>query len=76
MSYLLLHTVLCIQLRLNNSSSLCISGNESRITDVASGKGIKGEMRKALVMPGRKFGEDAMTFQVTLKPHSFKAFKF
>nr|WP_319999520.1 hypothetical protein [uncultured Draconibacterium sp.] len=56
--------------------NVVLSGNESRITDVASGKTIKGEMRKALVMRRRKFGEDVMTFQITLKPHSFNAFKF
>jgi len=53
-----------------------LNGNEGKITDVATGKTIKGEMRKALVMRGRKFGEDAMTFQISLKPHSFEAFKF
>ena len=53
-----------------------LNGKESKITGVASEETIQGEMRKAPVMRGRKLGEDAMVFQVTLKPHSFKAFKF
>lgn len=49
---------------------------ERKITNVATGKTIQGQMRKAMVRRGRKIGEDSMTFEVTLKPHSFKAFKF
>lgn len=46
------------------------------ITDVATGGKIVGNLRKAPEFRNRKYGKDVTVFEVELKPHSFKAFKF
>lgn len=46
------------------------------LTDEASGEKWNGKLREAPVYRNRKYGKDAMVFEVTLKPHSFKAFRF
>ena len=46
------------------------------ITDVASGEEIEGILREAPVFRNRKMGEDITVFEVTIKPHSFRAFTF
>ncbi|MGM0619720.1 MAG: hypothetical protein ACQETJ_01625 [Bacteroidota bacterium] len=48
----------------------------AEIIDIASGEKIKGTMREAPVFRNRKMGEDAMVFEVKIKPHSFRAFTF
>lgn len=47
-----------------------------QITEVLSGRVIKGTDRLAPAFMNRKFGSDASVFEITLNPHSFKAFKF
>ncbi|HER08996.1 MAG TPA: hypothetical protein ENO20_08820 [Bacteroides sp.] len=47
-----------------------------RITDVSTGEVIMGELREAPSYRGRKLGRDSCVFEITLKPHSFKAFQF
>jgi hypothetical protein len=45
-----------------------------QITDVLTGEIIPGNFREAPAFRNRKFGKDANTFEVSIKPHSFKAF--
>jgi hypothetical protein len=47
-----------------------------QITNVATGEIITGVERSAPTFRNRKFGKDAVVFEVTLKPHSFKGFTF
>jgi hypothetical protein len=47
-----------------------------QITDAATGEIITGVERPAPVFRNRKFGKDAIVFEVTLKAHSFKGFTF
>ena len=47
-----------------------------QITNVATGETTTGTVRMAPSFRNRKFGKDAAVFEVTLKPHSFKGFRF
>ncbi|HPF52238.1 MAG TPA: hypothetical protein PK335_11720 [Draconibacterium sp.] len=47
-----------------------------QMTEIPSGEVIKGTDRLAPSFMNRKFGTDASVFEVTIKPHSFRAFKF
>lgn len=47
-----------------------------QITEIPSGGVIKGTDRLAPSFMNRKFGTDSSVFEVTLKPHSFRTFKF
>jgi hypothetical protein len=47
-----------------------------QITDAATGDIIIGVERPAPVFRTRKFGKDAVAFEVTMKPHSFIGFTF
>jgi hypothetical protein len=44
------------------------------ITEIQSDQVIEGTERKAPEFGGRKFGKDARVFELTIKPHSFRAF--
>jgi len=48
----------------------------NRITRVATGEVFPGEFREAPSFRSRKLGEDSYLFEISLKPHSFKAFTF
>lgn len=48
----------------------------TEIIDVASSEKINGTFREAPIFRNRKMGEDAMVFEVTIQPHSFRAFTF
>ena len=48
----------------------------NRITDVAAGEVIPGTFREAPSFRNRKLGEDSYLFEITLKPHSFRAFSY
>jgi len=50
--------------------------NVKQITNVVTGETTKGIVRMAPAFRNRKFGKDASIFEVTLKPHSFKGFRF
>jgi hypothetical protein len=56
--------------------SVLVDKTAVEITDVASGEEIEGTIREAPVFRNRKMGEDAMVFEVKIKPHSFRAFTF
>jgi hypothetical protein len=52
-----------------------VLGQETEgISDVVTGDEIPCEFREAPVFRNRKIGEDARTFEVTIKPHSFRVF--
>jgi hypothetical protein len=54
-----------------------ILGEEgNRLVDVIDGNPVEGEFREAPEFRGRKMGKDAFVYEVTLKPHSFRAFKY
>jgi len=44
------------------------------VTDVMTGKAIRGEQRIAPEFMGRKFGKDATVLELEIPPHSFRAF--
>lgn len=48
----------------------------TQITEVPSGESLPGTLREAPVFRNRKFGEDATSFDLELKPHSFRAFRY
>lgn len=47
-----------------------------QITEVPGGEALKGTDRLAPSFMNRKMGTDASVFEVTVKPHSFRAFRF
>lgn len=58
------------------SIKILLDKNSDEITNIETGNKTKGTLREALTFRNRKFGKDFMVFDVTLKPHSFKAFSF
>ena len=48
----------------------------TQITNVGTDETTKGNLREAPSFRNRKLGKDVTVFEVTLKPHSFKAFKY
>jgi hypothetical protein len=50
--------------------------NTKKITEIPSSVVITGTDRIAPAFMNRKSGKDVSVFEVTLKPHSFRAFKF
>ncbi len=46
------------------------------LNEINSDIEIKGSERKAPVFRNRKFGKDVSVFEIKIKPHSFRAFKF
>jgi len=56
--------------------NLILDKNVKQVTDIDSGKIIPAKARIAPAFRGRKFGNDVAVVKVTLKPHSFKGFKF
>ena len=52
-------------------------GTETKeIVEIPTENVIAGMERKAPVFRNRKFGVDASVFEITIKPHSFRAFKY
>lgn len=47
-----------------------------KIVEVITGDKIETDFKEAMSFRGRKFGVDTYSVEVTLKPHSFKAFSF
>ncbi len=58
------------------SFKILLNKDSGTITNVATDEKTDGKLRVAPGFGGRKFGKDVMVFDVTLKPHSFKAFTF
>lgn len=56
--------------------NVLLDRNVAEITDIASGEKIQGILREAPVFRNRKLGVDTMVFEVTIKPHSFRAFVY
>ena len=56
--------------------NVLLDTNTAEITDIASGEKTEGTLREAPVFRNRKLGEDAMVFEVKIKPHSFRAFVY
>mgnify|MGYP001079556395 FL=1 len=46
------------------------------ITDIDRGETIEGELRKAFAFGNRTYDDDVMVFEVKIKPHSFRGFRF
>jgi len=54
-----------------------LTGTEiSELNEISNDSIIKGKERLAPVIRNRKFGTDAMVFEITIKPHSFRAFTY
>lgn len=49
---------------------------KNKLQNIATKEKVRGVERKAPTFRNRKYGKDVSLFEVTLKPHSFKAFKF
>ncbi len=58
------------------SFKILLNKDSGEITNVATSEKSTGNLREAMTFRNRKFGKDYMVFDVTLKPHSFKAFTF
>ena len=56
--------------------NLILDKDVVEITDLNSEERIKATLREAPTFWGRKFGKDVSVVEVTLKPHSFRGFKF
>lgn len=58
------------------SIKIVLNKQFEQITEVDTGEEILGKFREAPVFRNRKFGKDANVFEISIKPHSFKAFTF
>ncbi len=58
------------------SFKILLDREYGEISNVSTGEKITGTARNAMTFRNRKFGKDYMVFDVTLKPHSFKAFTY
>lgn len=58
------------------SIRILLDKNSTEITNVATGEKTAGTLREAFTFRNRKLGKDLMVFDVTLKPHSFKVFRY
>jgi hypothetical protein len=56
--------------------TLVLDPEYGEIENIATGESIKGRFREAPSFRNRKFGKDAYTFDISLKPHSFIGFAF
>ena len=56
--------------------NILLDKEKGQITNVATGEKSEGNLRRAPGFGNRRMGSDQMVFEVTLKPHSFKAFTF
>jgi hypothetical protein len=55
---------------------LILDKEVNKITELNSGENVKITLREAPTFWGRKVGKDVAVVEITLKPHSFKGFKF
>lgn len=58
------------------SINIILEKGTGEITEIGKGITIGGQERPAPVVWGRKTGKDVSVFEVKLKPHSFRAFRF
>lgn len=56
--------------------NVLLDKNSSKITDIDLGENIDGNLRKAPAFRNRSMNNDVMVFEVKVKPHSFRGFKF
>ncbi len=55
---------------------ILLGKDSNKITNVETKEATEGTSRSAFGFGNRRTGNDAMVFEVTLKPHSFKAFTY
>jgi hypothetical protein len=56
--------------------NILLDKNVKQVTDIDSEEIIPATLREAPTFRARKIGKDVAVVQITLKPHSFRGFKF